>query len=559
MFKLLLIFTFAILLLALNYKGTLKNYFAAWYLQVPFPKYATQVLENIPIKMSDHILLSCDIYKPRANGPFPTILARTPYGKQNKEHYYSTIGNLFAGQGFAFVIQNVRGKDPSLGEFYPHKNDAQDGADTIDWIATQTWCNGNIALFGFSYLGTTSWQALSQTKHPIQTLAPWFSGSNPYFLWYNDGVVNLKQLAFWLCKYGMNQEKEIAHELVDHALSKDTNWDDLDQKISNQVIPAYKDFYTHTTYNEFWEKLSSSPLDAPDVPVLLASGWYDRFLKATIADFHALKQASPDSKKYQSCLILGPWTHNPTQKIKGLNDSKKGDFFKQFSILIEWYKKWMRLESNLNVSPVSYYIMGLNIWKQADHWPPNDVQKKALFLTKQGTLSTFSSSGKVPLIFNPNQFIPTFGGRMLYGNGIEGPQDQSYLRLRKDVLFFKTEPFKEAITIVGPPKLSLIFGKIPATFDLSCKIVASSPSGEKKLISDSYQRFEDIDSSLPTPIIFNDTAYHLPKDYALELIITHSDFPSYEPNKELLWEEKAEIEIITGTEKGSKLELLLLP
>ena len=209
-----------LLFLGVLFRENIYDYGRAWYFGVPLPKYSLSVERNVPIAMADGVVLSGDVYRPKNGGKFPTILTRTPYGKENPEHYYAQIAKFFAGQGFVFIVQDVRGKMPSQGFFYPHLTEAQDGSETLAWIVQQPWSDGQTALFGFSYLGVAAWQAVDASKQPIATLVPWFSASNPYRLWYDNGVTYLKQVIFWMSTYGGATTRNILQKDIDAALKK---------------------------------------------------------------------------------------------------------------------------------------------------------------------------------------------------------------------------------------------------------------------------------------------------------------------------------------------------
>ena len=214
----------------------------AFYFKTPYPKFQVIVDRQTSQVMTDGVELIADVYRPDYSGTFPAIIVRTPYGRDNKGHHYEVVAKLFAAQGFVFVVQDVRGRGPSQGDFYPHKYEALDGAETIDWVIRQPYCDGQVALFGFSYFGLTAWQAAGSSTHKIATVMPWFTGSNPYPLWYDQGVPYLKQFIFWMMAYGGCGSKKITHQDVDALIQNLTDVKNADVLLTGQVIPAYQDF-----------------------------------------------------------------------------------------------------------------------------------------------------------------------------------------------------------------------------------------------------------------------------------------------------------------------------
>lgn len=542
------------------FKSEIRDYARAWYFQIPFPCYSVVVERNVPILMKDGITLYADVYHPKTKKTHPIIVARTPYGKVNKEHHYEDIGRLFSGQGIAFLIQDVRGKYDSGGEFYPHRNDESDGSDTIRWVNLQPWSDKQIALFGFSYLGSAAWQAAKTEDPSIKMVIPWFTGSNTYQLWYDDRIPHLKQLLFWMCKYNNRYPQEIDHTDVDRLLAKATDWSQLDRQLVGKPIAAYQDFLKHTHNDDFWKKLSTRVSDLnPDVPVFLGSGWYDRFLKPTIKDFQTLQQTS--SKPVQ--LILGPWAHNPTQPINQLSLGSDANFLIQFASILRWCQHHFFGIPLDNLAPVTYYVIGQNKWRTANEWPPREsVQAIFYFGEKDKLVTTPPKTIIQQLLFKPKELVPAIGGHMLYSNGLDGLQDQSFLSDRQDLLMWTTPPFVEETIVVGAPKLQLFLHTDAPGLDLMAKLIDISPDGHMQLITDGMYRLtqNDLNQSISqVQISLIDKAYTINKGHRIQIALTHSHFPSHAPNPKLQDIEEVKVDIKLGNIYPSQLRINTLP
>ena len=146
---------------------------------------------NVPNKMRDGTILYSDIYSPEKKGKYPVLLSRIPYGKHKPRYHSLYMDPLRAVQrGYVVVIQDVRGKHSSDGEFNPFFNEFNDGYDTLDWITNQEWCDSNIGMFGISYHGATQWLAAA-TQHPsLKTIIPGVTSDSYYDSWtYLGGVL----------------------------------------------------------------------------------------------------------------------------------------------------------------------------------------------------------------------------------------------------------------------------------------------------------------------------------------------------------------------------------
>ena len=95
---------------------------------------------NVPAKMRDGVVLNADIYRPKAEGKFPVLLTRTPYDKRGDRDF----GPLAAAHGYVVVVQDVRGRYTSEGEWYTFKYESQDGYDTVEWAAALPYSNGKV-------------------------------------------------------------------------------------------------------------------------------------------------------------------------------------------------------------------------------------------------------------------------------------------------------------------------------------------------------------------------------------------------------------------------------
>ena len=130
---------------------------------------AFRILKDLVQPMRDGTPLRADVYLPEGDGPFPALVERTPYGKENSPEKQVGAPEFFAGQGYAVVVQDVRGRFASEGRFVPFHDDGwganRDGYDTVEWIAAQPWCAGKVGTIGGSYAGATQYR-LAPTRPP---------------------------------------------------------------------------------------------------------------------------------------------------------------------------------------------------------------------------------------------------------------------------------------------------------------------------------------------------------------------------------------------------------
>ena len=131
----------------------------------PAGAHEVDIERSIMVPMRDSVRIATDVYRPKGvAGPLPTILIRLPY---NKASYGSATvpARFFASHGYAVVVQDVRGKFASEGQYRVYEGDMTDWSDTFDWIGAQPWSTGRIGSYGCSYLGEGQIVA-AQQRHP---------------------------------------------------------------------------------------------------------------------------------------------------------------------------------------------------------------------------------------------------------------------------------------------------------------------------------------------------------------------------------------------------------
>ncbi|NGX43518.1 MAG: Cocaine esterase [Chlamydiae bacterium] len=542
--KFVIIIISVFVLLALGYVGfvTIQPKLIAWNLDFPQPQYEVAIDSDVMIASADGTKLATDIYRPDAEGKFPVIIARTPYDKTSSRHMYPFLGKIFAGQGYVFVTQDVRGKNNSEGTFTPYENEAMDGEATIEWAGKAEWSNGNVALFGFSYLGSCAWLAATKDSPYLKTIIPLFTSQDTYKGWYDRGVPHLKDMLYWVSKYHVRTKNHISHEEIDKVL---TNFpaNELDQALTNKHLKTYQEYIRHPTPDAFWDKLGAEQkLGDLDIPILFYAGWYDRFIESSLEDFSRMRSQTSAPVR----IVIGPWVHDPTMRAGDIALPNKAKFADQFKVILHWFDMW--LKHNISGStleyPITYFVMGKNEWHHADQWPPADVSYKPLYLTSKDRILSpeqEASSHTVEYTYDPTNPTPSIGTKMVYANGWEGAAEQGPLTKRSDVVTFLSEPLKSEMVIAGPTKLILHVASSAVDTDFSAKIADKHPNGKAYFIQSGYMRMRYRDSlkdpKLITPgeiyeieISIASTGHAFKKGHRIQLQISSSDYPNHSRN-----------------------------
>src|SRR5437867_11169858 len=246
----------------------------------------TVVEKNVAVKMRDGTVLRADVFLPSAEGRFPVLVYRTPYGKDNASSAWSTFNKAVA-RGYAVVIQDVRGRYASEGEFRPYQNEGRDGYDTIEWAARQPWSDGNDGTFGLSYPGAVQWLAAVENPPHLKAMVPAMTFSTPQNFFYAGGAWDMSWIE-WIWD-NIAPESRVRKNLPGQSTYKEAiaAWDQVGPKMLqvlplNQlqelrgVAPYYYGWLPHPADDPWWDWCElRNKYHRVHGAVLSLSAWYD--------------------------------------------------------------------------------------------------------------------------------------------------------------------------------------------------------------------------------------------------------------------------------------------
>jgi putative CocE/NonD family hydrolase len=225
---------------------------------------------NVPVPMHDGVNLSADLYLPRAAGPFPTVLMRTPYSNNTDDMIRK--GRALANRGYACVIQDTRGRWDSQGEYNPFFDEAHDGYETQEWVGHQPWSNGKVGMSGASYVAAVQWLSAPLQSEFLTCIVPRVMCTD-YFadLLFPGGAMQLNVAITW----GMRTRGRTAQSIDSHnwtELFRTLPLIDLAEKVGDDVS-FWRDWVNHPTDDDYWQPLKlTNRFDEVTVPVLEMSG-----------------------------------------------------------------------------------------------------------------------------------------------------------------------------------------------------------------------------------------------------------------------------------------------
>ncbi len=418
---------------------------------------------DVRTPMRDGVELSGDVWMPAEGGPFPTIIIRTPYLKTMAIGDFTLAGwaTYFAERGYAVVMQDVRGRGDSDGDFDFFFQEGEDGYDTIEWMAAQPWSNGDVCTAGVSYLGTDQW--LAAREHPPSLkcmVATAAAGRWMHELPYYGGA--------WMMSWALDWINGISGRNMQTANAVGIDMDSVywhrplltQDDAMGRDMPLFNDFLENSTMNEYWERLHFTDEDfrGLDLPVLHVTGWFDGDQPGAMFYWDGMMAHSPAADRQY--FLSGPWGHAETFVGGTL---EVGDMtFKPESIVDNKAEHLAFFDHFLKGSADSYdqprarvYVMGAEEWREFDRYPPADAQPTDLFLSSGGRANSIAGDGALAwsapegdtppdrFTFDPQRPVPDAVGVMPLG------EDRTPLQRRDDVLVYTSEVIDEAVEIVG--------------------------------------------------------------------------------------------------------------
>ena len=423
------------------------------------PEFKVAVKRNIRVPMPEGITLRTDHYYPRTHGSYPTVLIRSPYygGRWLRTDPPGFIdvffARLLAERGYNVVIQTTRGRFDSDGEFEPLIHEAEDGKATIDWLSTQTWFDGNLGMWGASYVGYTQWVLATQALPTLKAIVPMSTSSSFSSLMFPDGAWGDLALGFSNAVSLADKRKWSTIEAIKFVTKpkataqilnlayKHLPAREADAQAVGKPVAFYRQWIDHSRSTDpLWKTIDqSAQLPAINTPAYLFTGWYDFCSRGTLNDYAALKDAG-----HTPYLTVSAHSHDPRMSIKGIKPS------------LEWFDAQLKGDrSRLRKKPVQIFIMGAEAWRELDNWPPA-AQETRYFLHSHHQLSTDEPESESPpdsYQYNPADPTPSVG--KLSGVMLHGPIDNRPLEARPDVICFTTSPLSRDIEVIGPVRLEL--------------------------------------------------------------------------------------------------------
>jgi uncharacterized protein len=462
------------------------------------PSPAKNTLErrnDVNVPMRDGVVLRADVLLPGAEGKFPALIYRTPYGKQFALQEYKTFGKAVA-RGYAVVVQDVRGRYASDGDFVAYQNEGRDGYDTIEWVAKQSWCDGNIGTFGLSYPGAVQWLAAVENPPHLKAMVPAMTFSTPRNFFYSGDVFD----GSWLDWIWMNIAPDIRRrknlpgpKTYEQA---GQTWKREHERLQSflplrelpdlkDVAPFYYEWLAHPAADPWWEWAElRNKYGRVHAAALNLSGWYDEAYgpDGATTNFNGLLKERRDDKDPRTRTIIGPWTHGGQEKTRaGERDFGPSAAIDYDELILRWMDRYVRgiVNGADREKPVRLFVMGKNIWRDEDAWPLARAKVQTYYLRSESNSARFARLHQTApdRAGSYNEFFSDPAHPLTDPYDVDGAQDYRSLAGRKDVLVYDTDPLLADTEVTGPIRAEIYVSADVPDLDLWVRLVDIAPDG----------------------------------------------------------------------------------
>ena len=527
---------------------------------------AVTVERSVTVKMRDGTVLRADIYRPKTDGTFPVLLERTPYDKNGSAGF----GLKTAASGYVVIVQDVRGRYSSDGEWYPFKHESDDGFDTIEWAASLPYSDGRVGMFGGSYVGATQMlAAIAQPPH-LAGLCPIVTASNYHDGWtYQGGAFEQ-----W---FNESWTSGLAQDTLNRSVRSHTNalngiWKlpldayplfDLpptaaDPVLTHSLAPYFLDWLAHPNYDEYWRRWSiEEHYSDLKVPMLTVAAWYDIFQGGSLRNYVGVKlHGGSDAARRGQRLLVTIGGHAGSGRKIGDVDFGPSATLEENDVIVSWYDHLFKNVANEFASPqpVRIFVMGANQWRNEDDWPLPRARQERYFLHSGGKANSGNGDGTlspaVPgaelsdhYIYDPANPTPTVGGPLCCDSGHlqPGPHDQRTVEAREDVLVYSTPVLTQDMEVTGPVTAEVFASSSAVDTDFTAKLIDVGPDGFAQNLTEGIIRARYRESQEKPAFLSPGQTYKFTLDlwstsnlfrkgHRLRLEISSSNFPRFDRN-----------------------------
>ena len=529
------------------------------------PPRAVSAARDLPVPMRDGTTLRADVYTPEGPGRFPALLCRTPYDKTHPR--YVRIAEALARSGYIAVVQDIRGRSASDGDWTWHMStaggelEASDGYDSCEWAAVLDRCDGQVGTWGNSYPSWCIWHMAAARPPSLKTV--FASGFAVREMDCTNGIFETGLRLRWQHHMAVSSRRKAGDMSYPRTVAEALhNWDGIERgkwlwHLPLDTIPddlfgpdaAMQRRYWEEIAVEYWALDRLHPRVA--VPTCSLTGWWDR-ISGTADHYTGMVANGPAETRAEHRLIIGPWVHDVEGRGDwvGPRDYGPGATTVHQDNLTRWYDYHLKgIDNGLGAEPpVKLFILNENRWRFEHEWPLAEAREIEYFLHSDGGANTPAGNGElsrdVPGAERPDGYVydpvdPVMS--LIDPSGQISACDQLPLARRRDVLVYQTAPLEEDVLVIGHPRCHLWVASDCPDTDFLARLIEVGADGLAVNISqgivraryrDGYDREVTLDPGTPTELVIRPLAVGIRFRCGsrIRLDVTSSDFPTFDRN-----------------------------
>ena len=500
--------------------------------------------ETVSMYLRDGVRLDADIYCPQSSEKFPVLLMRQPYGRKIASTVVYAHPQWYASQGYIVVIQDVRGRGTSQGEFELFINEINDGFDTLTWASEIPGSTGKVGMYGFSYQGMTQLYAAATKHRALKVICPSMIAYDLYHDWaYENGAFCWQLNLLWAIQMSAETVRLRGDKIAFHKLYNASRnpplYDPIpaNPEILKEFAPEsfYHIWLDHHQPDEYWEKLSPKTLlQGVDLPMLHIGGWFDPYLRGTLN----LYQESAANSRFPQHLIIGPWGHLPWNRAVGCQNYGGEAASPIDRLQVDWFNYFLKDKDTeiFTKPPVCLFEMGSNCWRYFDDFSLEKSQN--YFLKSSGLASINEEDGRLEaepsltslpsedfIVHDPWRPVPALGGHAAIP---AGSFERSSIDCRTDVLTYTSAPLTEDLSLTGVIKAEIYCQADTASFDICAVLSEVHPDSKVYNFTQGYMRVNC--KTLPVVFSLQATCIKIRQGNCLRLSLSAASFPAYPVN-----------------------------
>ena len=552
--------------------------------------------QKVMMPMRDGVRLATDIYRPKTTEKVPIIFSRTPYNFNSwgdGEQRTRTAQRAYevVKRGYAYVVQNERGRYFSEGEWGILGVPLTDGYDAFSWMKDQSWSNGKIGTYGCS--STAEWQmAVAALDHPSHAaMVPQGFGAGVGTVdgiveqgnWYRGGA---EQLLFFSWLYGVEHDKfkpRIPEGATQEDLIRISRFYDLAPENPNvdmaealNHLPIQDILKNINGKKEVFDEMVRRKPNDPDwfkgglfhdtmeigIPSFWFASWYDVSITPNLTLFNHVRNKSKDAAvRDNQYLVIAPTLHCAYTRATEntvVGERSVGDARLNYEEQIyAWWDLWLKGESNdfkEKTPRVQYYTMGSNKWQSSEQWPPADTKMTTYYLNSNGDANTLHGGGALTkkkaskdrpdsFVYDPMNPVGSLGGNVCCtGNAIQGgAYDQQKQEERNDILVYTSDVLANGIEVSGFIESTLYVSSDAKDTDFTIKLIDVYPDGKAYNLDETIQRvryregyekevFMEEGKVYKVDLTPMSTSNYFEKGHRIRIEISSSNFPRFARN-----------------------------